>query len=147
MKKALLLFLAFVLVPPAAVPLNAADAAEAVLASLERQWVEKLMQRDPQFFERILHPEFLHTGFDGQQGDRERWHSFYNTGNWKYDSLELSELRVRVYADSAVSSGKLRRRITVAGRTTEGEQRFTHVWSRQGEAWRVVASHVSNLAP
>ena len=147
MRKALLWLLVLAVVQPWAVPARAADSAEAVLASLERQWVEKLMQRDPQFFERILHPEFLHTGFDGQQGDRERWLSFYNTGNWKYDSLELSELRVRVYADSAVSSGKLRRRITVGGKPSEGEQRFTHVWSRQGEAWRVVASHVSNLAP
>jgi len=56
-------------------------------------------------------------------------------------------LGVRVYADAAVVTGRVRRSRERAGQMVEDDWRFTKVYVRTAGAWRVVAYHASETGP
>jgi hypothetical protein len=65
----------------------------------------------------------------------------------KFLRYETSELGVRVYADTAVVAGRLRRSRERSGQVLEDDWRFTKVYVRTSDAWRVVAYHTSETGP
>ena len=69
--------------------------------------------------------------------------SFARTGRMRFERYESSEIKVRVYGDSAVVTGRLRRTRLLNGQTRDDDWRFTKVYSRQGGGWRVVSFHAS----
>jgi hypothetical protein len=73
--------------------------------------------------------------------------SFVRSGRMKFLRYETSELDVRVYADTAVVSGRVRRSRERAGQMVEDDWRFTKVYVHTGDAWRVVAYHASETGP
>jgi ketosteroid isomerase-like protein len=73
--------------------------------------------------------------------------SFLRSGRMKFSRYETSELGVRVYGDTAVVTGRLRRSRERSGQTVEDDWRFTKVYVRTNDAWRVVAYHASEAGP
>jgi len=73
--------------------------------------------------------------------------SFFRSGRMRFLRYETSELSVRVYADTAVVSGRVRRSRGRAGQVVDDDWRFTKVYVRTGDAWRVVAYHASEAEP
>ena len=61
----------------------------------------------------------------------------------KYD---ISDLRIRVFGDAAVVTGRLQRTRTLNGQAKEDDWRFTKVYIRRGGQWQVVAFHASEAA-
>jgi hypothetical protein len=87
---------------------------------------------------------------DPSVGPTWRWSealSFFRPGRMKFLRYETSALGVRVYADTAVVSGRVRRSRERAGQMVEDDWRFTKVYVRTGESWRVVAYHASEAGP
>jgi ketosteroid isomerase-like protein len=64
----------------------------------------------------------------------------------KFQRYETSDLKVRVYGDAAVVTGKLERTRTINGQQQNDHWRFTKMYIRQGGQWRVVAFHASEAA-
>ena len=65
------------------------------------------------------------------------------SGRVKFQRYETSDLRIRVYDNAAVVTGRLERtRLTSAGEATDG-WRFTKVYVRHDKQWQVVAWHAS----
>jgi ketosteroid isomerase-like protein len=69
--------------------------------------------------------------------------SFFRSGRMKFMRYETSELGVRVYGETAVVTGRVRRARERGGQTVEDDWRFTKVYVRTAGAWRVVAFHAS----
>jgi ketosteroid isomerase-like protein len=69
--------------------------------------------------------------------------AFARTGRMRFDSYETSGLKVRTYGTTAVVTGWLRRTRTVGGQQSTDDWRFTKVYARQFEQWRVVSFHAS----
>lgn len=72
---------------------------------------------------------------------------FWRSGRSIITRYETSELRVRVYADAAVVTGRLRRERSFNGRLLHDDWRFTKVYVRRGSRWQVVAYQASVTAP
>ncbi|PYR92136.1 MAG: hypothetical protein DMF84_14475 [Acidobacteria bacterium] len=70
--------------------------------------------------------------------------SFFRSGRMKFDHYVTSDLKVRVYSDAAVVTGRLERTRSLLGVTTTDAWRFIKVYSRQSRGWRVVAFHASD---
>jgi len=64
-----------------------------------------------------------------------------------FQHYESSDLGFRIYGDAAVVTGRLRRTRGMNDRTVEDDWRFTKVYVRRGDQWRVVAFHASPAAP
>jgi len=67
--------------------------------------------------------------------------SFYFV-TFVFSSGSLS-IRVRVYDNAAVVSGRLQRTRSINGQETSDDWRFTKTYVRQGGQWPVVAFHAS----
>ena len=71
---------------------------------------------------------------------------FARSGRMKFLSYVTSDLHIRVYGDSAVVTGRLQRARVLNGKKIADDWRFTKVYVRQEQKWRVVAFHASDAA-
>jgi ketosteroid isomerase-like protein len=69
--------------------------------------------------------------------------SFARSGRMKFLSYQTLEIRVRVYDNAAVVTGRLQRTRSMNGREISDDWRFTKVYVREAHKWRVVAFHAS----
>jgi ketosteroid isomerase-like protein len=72
--------------------------------------------------------------------------SFARSGRMKFLHYGTSDLRIRVYGDTAVVSGRLQRTRSMNGKEISDDWRFTKVYVKQAEQWRVVSFHASEAA-
>jgi hypothetical protein len=71
---------------------------------------------------------------------------FARSGRMKFLSYRTSDIRVRVYDNAAVVTGRLQRTRSLNGQEISDDWRFTKMYVREGQKWRVVAFHASEAA-
>lgn len=71
---------------------------------------------------------------------------FVRSGRMKFLSYRTSDIRVRVYDNSAVVTGRLQRTRSMNGQELSDDWRFTKTYIRQAGQWRVVSFHASEGA-
>jgi ketosteroid isomerase-like protein len=72
--------------------------------------------------------------------------AFARSGKMAFQKYETTDLRIRVFGDAAVVTGRLQRTRTRNGQVVEDDWRFTKVYIRRGSQWQVVAFHASEAA-
>jgi ketosteroid isomerase-like protein len=61
-----------------------------------------------------------------------------------FESLTTDDLRVRVYGDTVVTTGRWKRvSKSTDGKDTSAQGFFTRVWVRRDGRWQIVVSHYS----
>ena len=71
----------------------------------------------------------------------------FASGRIKFDRYETLETKFRIYDDTAIVTGRLRRTRIIAGATADDDWRFTKVYLRRADRWQVVSFHASNTSP
>jgi ketosteroid isomerase-like protein len=71
---------------------------------------------------------------------------FARSGQMKFLRYTTSDIRIRVYENTAVVTGRLQRTRAMNGHETSDDWRFTKVYVREAQKWRVVAFHASEAA-
>ncbi len=71
---------------------------------------------------------------------------FAHSGRMKFLHYATSDLRVRIYGDSAVVTGRMQRTRTLNSQQVSDDWRFTKVYVREKQGWRVVSFHASEAA-
>lgn len=69
--------------------------------------------------------------------------NFARSGHMKFLHYVTSDVRIRVYGDAAVVSGRLQRTRSMNGKEISDDWRFTKVYIRAAQRWRVVSFHAS----
>jgi ketosteroid isomerase-like protein len=96
--------------------------------------------------DRRIAEELLFTGPAGKLATKSEDLDAHASGAVRFRAHEPEELRVRrVGADVAVTALRVRLAVEVAGTLVRGTYRYTRVWAREGNAWRVVGGHVSEV--
>jgi len=90
-----------------------------------------------------------YRGFDagGRPHDRALMLEAYGPGGVKLEAYEVSELETRSWADTVLVTGIGRIRGKYGKITFEHHLRFLDVYARRESAWKLVASHVADIAP
>jgi ketosteroid isomerase-like protein len=70
-----------------------------------------------------------------------------SSGDLKFQSMELSDMRVRVYLDTAVAAGTNTLNGTYKGQDISGKYRFTDTWVKRNGKWQVVATQGTKVQP
>lgn len=71
----------------------------------------------------------------------------HESGTLKINEITLSDQKIKIYGDVAVVSVQAHISGDFAGEVSEGDFRFTRVWSKAPSgAWQVVAGHSSIVA-
>lgn len=118
---------------------------QAVLAE-ERSLQAAQLAGDADELDRLLHPELLAVGPDGQMVDKAADLAAHRAGVFEIFELEEEEVRVKVVGDVAMTFVVLRVRGTIDDAEVGGRMRYTRTWTRDGGPWRVVAAHISPAA-
>jgi hypothetical protein len=71
---------------------------------------------------------------------------FARSGRMKFLSYRTSDIRVRVYDNAAVVTGRLQRTRSMNGQQISDDWRFTKTYVHEAGQWRVVSFHASEAA-
>jgi ketosteroid isomerase-like protein len=129
--------------------------AEREVRELEDQFSRAVVRGDRSFYDRVLADDFTHTSHSGLFKTRAQWLAESRSGDQAraqpgathYDALDVDDLAVRVYGETAVVTG----RTTPKGRNAKGQPmagqyRFLRVWVKHPGGWRAVAFQGTRIA-
>ncbi len=121
--------------------------AERELRQLEDNIADAVVRRDTAFVDRVWAEEFVYTGVRGEVKTKADILAELRAGDLQFEVLKFDDIRVRVYGDAAVVTG----RATTKGRSKQGEIsgefRYSRVYVNRCGAWQLVAFQGTPIAP
>src|SRR5712692_6150856 len=120
---------------------------EEELKKLETNRAAAAVKGDVATLEKQTSDDYTFINLYGQMADKSQMINAFRTGQTKLTSNELSDMKVRVYGNTAVITGKVDVKGTLGGKDTNGEIMFTRVYVKKGGQWQSVAfqqTRVSN---
>jgi ketosteroid isomerase-like protein len=122
----------------------AADTATEIRA-LEVAHNQALANHDVATLEKMLSEDFTFVTPRGDLRGKQDVLKAVATGNIGNEYLETSDLKIRVYADTAVVTGRALQTAQRAGKDFTDSYRFTRVYVRRGGQWLAVALQMTRL--
>ena len=120
---------------------ESADTAE--LARLEETWSQAHLRGDAEALEQLWAEDLVVVVPRMRVFTRGDALEMARSGRMRFERYETSDLRVRVYGDAGVVTGRLRRSRTLGAKVVEDDWQFTKVYVRRDGRWKVVAFHAS----
>ena len=120
--------------------------AEQTLRRIEQEIVQSLLKRDPSANQRYLAEDVVLTDPEGVVSDKKTAITDVTSADLKLESSSISDMKVRVYGDTAVVTYRTTDRGSYRGKRIDGQHRWTDVFVKRNGNWQVVASHGSNVA-
>jgi len=112
---------------------------------MEHLWNEAQVNRDARALDAMLGGEFVNTEYDGELSDKAKFLADIKDPEFEPSSLTIQDLKVSMYADSAVVVGVYHTKGNYHGKPYEHVGRFTDTWIQEKGKWLCVASHTSLL--
>lgn len=124
-------------------------AADREIVALEAELRAAQLGADVVTLDRLIADELLFTGPDGQLATRADDLAAHASGAVRFRVHEPEELRVRAVGETVrIAALRARLVVEVGGAPVSGTFRYTRVWAREDDGpWRIVAGHVSAIAP
>ncbi|HEV2728591.1 MAG TPA: nuclear transport factor 2 family protein [Terriglobales bacterium] len=116
-----------------------AASVEDELKKLETDRAAAAVKGDAATLEKQTSDDYTFINVYGQMSDKSQMVNNFKTGQTKLTSDEISDMKVRVYGNTAVVTGKADVAGTMAGKDTKGQIMFTRVWVKKGGSWQSVA--------
>jgi ketosteroid isomerase-like protein len=114
------------------------DAIRQIL-DLERQSKDAAIHRDADFVQRTLADDYVAISPLGQIITKAETVAARKSGQLHYDSLEISDVVVRVYGTTAIVTARADVKGRDFGEEFSGPYRFTRVWVRRNGQWQAVS--------
>ena len=121
------------------------DSQQTKLLVMERLWNEAQVNRDSRALDAMLGSAFVNTEYDGEVSDKAKFLADIRDPQFNLTSLTIQDLKVSMYADSAVVVGTYRTKGSFQAKPYEHVGRFTDTWVFTEGRWQCVASHTSLL--
>jgi hypothetical protein len=121
------------------------DSQETKLLVMEHLWNEAQVNRDSRALDGLIGSAFVNTEWDGEISDKSKFLADIKDPQFKPTSLTIQDLKVSMYADSAVVVGIYHTKGTYQAKPYEHWGRFTDTWVFIEGRWQCVASHTSLL--
>src|SRR5205823_10372397 len=122
--------------------------AEQELLKITREMIDPSLRGDKSAFERYAADAYIETDFNGAVTTRARiLDNFLTPPASMKPTLEIQDVQVHVYGDTAVMSSRGNYRAEANGQKITNSFRTTDVWLRHDGRWQLVASHDSQIPP
>ena len=119
-------------------PEQSEDAIRSVL-QLEEESKQAAIRRDVAFAEKTLADNYVAIGPLGTVTTKDETVSARKNSEIRYESIELSEMVVRVFGNTAVVTGRADVKGKNLGEDFSGPYRFTRVWIKRNGQWQAVS--------
>ena len=125
---------------------QAQSAAQQELIKLENAWSEAVVKQDAAALERLYASEYLSTDPEGATFNKTQDIANVKTGAFKMTAYKLEDLKVNIYGETAVVTGRNTIKATYQGKDVSGAYRFTDVFVKRSGQWQCVATQGSLVA-
>ena len=109
------------------------------IVDLERQTKEASLHRDADFCQRTLADDYVGVTPLGQIATKQDVLRARKSGQLRYDTMDITEMVVRVYGDTAIVTARADVKGRQLGEDFSGPYRFTRVWIRRAGHWETVS--------
>jgi ketosteroid isomerase-like protein len=115
----------------------------AYFVELEQKWADATVRGDTATVDSMLADNFVETLEDGTIFTTQAREHAYQSGQRHWDSAVIDEVKVQLYGDTAIVTGRWTGHGTMNGKVMAAANRFTDTWVRLNDSWKCVASHQS----
>jgi ketosteroid isomerase-like protein len=109
------------------------------ILDMERQAREASLHRDADFSARTLAEDYVAITPLGQVTTKQETVSARKSAQLRYDAINVSDMVVRVYGDTAVVTARADVKGHQLGEDFSGPYRYTRVWVRHTGHWQAVS--------
>jgi ketosteroid isomerase-like protein len=144
----LLLIAAFciLLSPPAyALPRHENHAIHKEIENLEMQWRQAVIANDVTQMDHLLADDYIGISANGTVETKPQALAQRKAGTVKISQLDLTDLKVRVYGDTAVVTSRAELEGTNGQSNISGNYRYTRVYNRRLGQWKIVSFEASRM--
>lgn len=124
---------------PAAAQAASGAAVEEQIKKIEKDRAAAVTRADVAALDAITSDDYSLIDRNGRVRDKAQTMNAIKTGDIKITSNEVSDLKVRVYGDTAVVTGRADTKGTIGGRDVSGPMLFTRVYVKKSGRWQSVA--------
>lgn len=121
-------------------------AVEQELIRMENDWLQAFFKNDGAFADRFLADDYLGTDEHGDLRDKAQEIAEIKAGAHLSTSGVLDNVKIRVYGDAAVATGRRIMKGLFQGKEYRSPYLWTDIFIKRGGRWQCVASHVSKAA-
>jgi hypothetical protein len=117
------------------------------IVNLEREATRAIQLNSSAYFQRVYSDDFTGTLSHGQLLNKYQWIQTIQSTEVKYESFNASDIKVRVFKESAVATCLWSIRSIVKGQRVNSQMRVIHVYINSARGWHVVSGQATNLPP
>jgi ketosteroid isomerase-like protein len=109
------------------------------IVDMEKQSKEASLKRDAGFSVRTLADDYVAITPLGQVTTKQETISARRSGQLRYESMNITDMVVRLYGDTAVVTARADVKGHQLGEDFSGPYRYTRVWVRRNGQWQAVS--------
>jgi ketosteroid isomerase-like protein len=111
------------------------------IKALLNQSRQAVLKGDTSYLEKNAAEDYSRVGPDGKRVSKSDWVNAIKSGDVKLESIEISDVKVRVYGNAAVATYADDVKGTNKGQDISGHNQITRVFVKQAGKWQEVAFH------
>jgi ketosteroid isomerase-like protein len=120
---------------------------EREIRELETQRFRAMESVDVATLNRILSDDLIYTHANGLQQTKAELIGVLGSGDMKYESISTDDVRVRIFTETAVVTGRASIKIKAHGEEQTFKLCYLDVYVKQDSRWQMVAWQSSRIAP
>jgi ketosteroid isomerase-like protein len=118
---------------------------EKEVLEVDTQRADAYVNGDVATLERILADDVTYVHPTGKVETKAEVIAGFKKQDRKYKSIKRDDVVVRIYGNTAVVTGRNTISAEYQGKNYDVQNRFTRVYVKQADGWRLVAHHGSNI--
>jgi ketosteroid isomerase-like protein len=123
-----------------------APSVEDQIMRMERDRAAAVVKGDVATLEGLTSDDYVLINANGQLSDKAGTMNAIKTGVIKLTANDVSDMKVRVYGDTAIVTGKSTAKGTIGGVELKGPLMFTRVYVKKNGKWQSVAFQQTPIA-
>jgi ketosteroid isomerase-like protein len=120
-------------------PADASTDAESQVRAAESARIRATVTNDFEALDRLLADDLVYTHSNAQVDTKAQFIEILRSGRTKYQSIEPSDMTIRIYGPVAILTGQATVRVVASGEPRDLALRFTSAWHQRGGRWQFVA--------
>jgi ketosteroid isomerase-like protein len=116
---------------------------EAGVREANARYDRAIVAGDRAALERLLAPDYVYITAEASVRDRGGTIEQLTSGHIRIASSGSEDVRVRWFGDVALVTGRFNGQVTAGGNTFPHNERYTSIWTRNGEGWQIRHEHAS----
>jgi ketosteroid isomerase-like protein len=119
------------------------DGDESKIIALENLWNQTQVAHDADAMDKMLHPEFVLTDYDGSVLNKTQFLASIRDKSNQLTSEVSQDMKLHRHGDTVIIIGATHEKGTAKGKPYEHYGRFTDTWIKRDDRWLCVASQLA----